>query len=673
MFRLKCWLGFIWAGLAFALAPAASADTLNKGIHDYVESIIAKGGTSASYAILQNGQLILADAVGHLDASHQQVATTDTLYNIGSISKVYTAAAVMALLQDGKIGLDEPVIKYLPDFQLNDPRYRFITVRMLLNHSSGMLGSDYVNMVSYGGYDQSYPEKQAAYFRKSILKADPGKFSVYCNDGFDLAQRLIARVSGMSFEDYLHTRLFQPLGLTSAGYATRRFAPDSYALMGLLPHEFMNLMGAGGASTNIVDLARFGQMFLDAGAGVLAPEVVAEMGRPQGRTFITNDVWTTQYGLGWDKVEATFADNDFGPGVLFKNGGTGQFLSNLLVIPKYNLVAAMSVTGDFAADDGFTLREIIRRVLLTQGVDTVRLPENNPPASAKPLPVNFERDFAGVYASSEDGDSHLWRVSVNTSEPSSPSISLSEFDGEHPAEPYKALRFNGETFYSNESKDRYRFVEAEGRRYIMNIPEAPNSEAPLAQKLEPMTQPLGSWARRLNKLYLPDQVDYHQGYGIASGIRLIQIKGLDGLIFTRQGTETHVLNVLDNQTTGVTLQIPGGYGRDLNNLWVTKVGHQQGLARNNYTLRRVTSLPRLPAGRVKISPSGANKIYRIPCGSISIEMPPEGRVIGYDKTGTYVYDNIPTDTSFSNLPASGFIRFAGPPGAKFRVRIAHGH
>ena len=667
----KAMLVALLCAVGFLAGQGARAAMVDGEIRSYVESILAKGGTSASYAIFQNGRLLLADAVGHIDASKKQPATITTLYNIGSASKVYTAAAVMALVQDGKVNLDDPVVKYLPDFRINDLRYKAITVRMLLDHSSGMLGSDYVNAITFGEYDEGFPEKQTSYFHQSILKANPGKFSVYCNDGFDVAQRLVARVSGLRFEDYLQVRLFEPLGVTSTGYATRAFTPGSYAVMGSMPHEFMNNMGSGGVSTNITDMARFGQMFLDRGASVLAPAVVDEMARGQGRTFIASDTSSPRYGLGWDSVEATFPEVDFGPNVLDKSAGTGQFVAQLYVIPQYQMVAAMAVTQDFAAGVQTTLREITMRVLRAQGIETAKPPVELPPLSPQPLPVNFERDFAGIYAQSDDGSSTLFHVAVN---PDGESINLLHYDGEHPAQLIKTLWFDGMNFSDASGVLISKFVEAEGLRFIMQVSATSPTVMPYAQKLEPVRKRYGQWLRRLNTLYLPAEIDFRQGYDVASGLRLIRIKGLSGLLFVRQAGETGVLTVVNDKKTGVFLQLPGNFGRDLNNLWVTQVGQREGLARNNYKLRPVSGLTSLSSGTVKIDRNGANRLYRIPRGSLTISMPPAGgRVIAYDKMGQYAYDSIPRDKTLSTIPASGFIRFAGPPGAQFKVSVTRDH
>ena len=109
------------------------------------------------------------------------------LYGIGSVSKVFTAAAVMKLVEDGKLDLDEPVIAYIPEFIMADERYVHITPRTLLNHSSGLMGSTGGNVYLLGDNDEVNHDQFLDILKSQTLKHDPGDRSIYCNDGFTRA------------------------------------------------------------------------------------------------------------------------------------------------------------------------------------------------------------------------------------------------------------------------------------------------------------------------------------------------------------------------------------------------------------------------------------------------------------------------------------------------------
>jgi len=96
--------------------------------------------SSATVAIMVDGKIVYAEGFGLRDRAKNLQVETDTQFNIGSVSKIFTAASVLVLEQEGKLSLDKPVIDYIPNFTMNDSRYKDITIRMLLNHTSGFPG-----------------------------------------------------------------------------------------------------------------------------------------------------------------------------------------------------------------------------------------------------------------------------------------------------------------------------------------------------------------------------------------------------------------------------------------------------------------------------------------------------------------------------------------------------
>ena len=105
--------------------------------------------SSASVAIMDNGKMVYSEGFGMADWEQSISVTRDTLYNIGSVSKTFCATAMMLLVDDQKVDLDHKVTEYIPEFIMADPRYKDITVRMLLNHTSGLPGTSYANVMGY--------------------------------------------------------------------------------------------------------------------------------------------------------------------------------------------------------------------------------------------------------------------------------------------------------------------------------------------------------------------------------------------------------------------------------------------------------------------------------------------------------------------------------------------
>ena len=147
--------------------------------------------------------------------TENRALTEDILYGIGSVSKIYTTVAVMQLAEDGKVNLDAPVTRYLKEFKMADPRYKDITVRMLLNHSSGIMGTGLANAVLFDDADSSSTDGLLEALSTQRLVAAPGAYSVYCNDGFTLAELIVEAVSGMDFMDYVTQYILDPAGLES--------------------------------------------------------------------------------------------------------------------------------------------------------------------------------------------------------------------------------------------------------------------------------------------------------------------------------------------------------------------------------------------------------------------------------------------------------------------------
>ena len=113
-----------------------------KKLKEYVESKRNMNGTAVSAAFIKDGELVSVFVCGTQDGNLEKPATIDDLFAIGSISKLYCTLAVMKLVEMGKVALDIPVVEYLPRFTMKDGRYKQITLRMLLDHSSGMPGTN---------------------------------------------------------------------------------------------------------------------------------------------------------------------------------------------------------------------------------------------------------------------------------------------------------------------------------------------------------------------------------------------------------------------------------------------------------------------------------------------------------------------------------------------------
>ena len=188
--------------------------------------------------------------------------------NIGSVSKVYVVTAVMQLVDQGRVDLDAPVTEYIPEFKLADERYKDITVRMLMNHTSGLMGSVYGGgMIEYGEINNTeYHDEFLKVLSGERLKAAPGEYNCYCNDGFTLLEIIVERVSGMTFTEYLEKNISEPLGMKNTGTPFDRKNIDDQVPVYLyrnvrMASENLEAIGAGGISSDAEELCAFGSTF----------------------------------------------------------------------------------------------------------------------------------------------------------------------------------------------------------------------------------------------------------------------------------------------------------------------------------------------------------------------------------------------------------------------------
>jgi CubicO group peptidase (beta-lactamase class C family) len=242
---------------------------------------------------------------GYDQDSNGRPVTQDTPFYIGSASKAMTAVAVMQLVDAGRIELDAPVQRYLPDFTLADPRVERITVRQLLNHTSGMWD------VGFRQWSLPQPtslRSAVARLNRARLAADPGQEHRYFNPNYSVAARLVEEVSGETFDAYLRNHLFTPLGMR----ATRTVDFVDEARDGVAPgHVFafgrrirapggpFFINGAGGVVTTAADMAQWVAAQANGGVGPNGARILSTAALSQTRTLTQA---SRGYAFGWNVI-----------------------------------------------------------------------------------------------------------------------------------------------------------------------------------------------------------------------------------------------------------------------------------------------------------------------------------------------------------------------------------
>lgn len=350
----------------------------------------------ATVAVLAEGEVTEA-AYGTLNMNTGVEATTDSLFQIGSISKVYTATLVLRLVDDGVLDLDEPVVRYLPEFAVADPDVtRRVTIRQLLSHTSGIDGDRFDDT----GRGDDCLERYVAGIANAVQSHPLGATMSYCNTAYVTLGRLIEVVTGITWDAALRERLVAPLGLTHTVTLPEeallyRAALGHISLPGQppTPAPVWGPMRAGGPAGLIcaraADVIAFAQMHLDDGSAsdgtrILSQKSVASM---QHAEVAVPDRWShgpIRWGLGW------IIFNWEGRKVYGHDGGTiGQY-AFLRVVPDAKVAVCLLTNGGHADE---LYRELFTELL--RDLADVRLPAPpQPPAD----PVTPDAaDYLGKY------------------------------------------------------------------------------------------------------------------------------------------------------------------------------------------------------------------------------------------------------------------------------------
>ncbi len=247
---------------AYAQAPAAEVDKL------FAKWSSSTPGCAVGVAV--DGAPVLTKAYGMADLEHDVPNTPDTIFEAGSVSKQFTAAAVLLLVQDGKLSLDDPARKYIPEL----PDYGApLTIRHLLTHTSGL--RDWGSVEGIAGWPRTTREYTHAHVldivsRQRALNFPSGTRWSYTNTGFNLAAVIVSRVSGMSFAEFSAQRIFTPLGLAHTSWRddhTRivkgravAYSEEKDGFHTEMPFE--NVHGNGGLLTTVGDLLKWNEHFV---------------------------------------------------------------------------------------------------------------------------------------------------------------------------------------------------------------------------------------------------------------------------------------------------------------------------------------------------------------------------------------------------------------------------
>ena len=617
-------------------------------------------------------------------------ADTDHIYGVGSVSKVYVTTAVMQLVEQGKVDLDLPVTEYIDDFTMADERYKDITVRMLMNHTSGIAGTSVKNLFLYGDNDYVATDSVLKNLKTQSLKADPGEYASYCNDGFELLEIIVERVSGMSYTDYVKKNIADKIGAENISTAGNVFSNPALAEIYPNGHnryetEYCMAFGTGGIYSTAVDTCEFGSTFFRGDHRLLSEEsknLMATLWSSDPQMSVQKKYDTKaldQNGLGWDLVDIPMY-KAAGVKALFKGGDTQDYHATLLVMPEEEISVCVTTAE---GDSGFNLAmaEALANIALEeQGilVEETKAPE----VELKDTVPDSYKQYEGFY--SLDG---------SPAEITFPDMKYAQVKtlGLGTSDSYYMYSDNGFVKVTGDIEEGDMRVDPD--YYCLNFEETDGKIYLIKEMLDNHSGLIGTYQKIYAGEKLKDnpvsekvlkawQERNGQKYEIISGkyssalfdapFGIVSLIGESGYAqFTIMG-KTYAMKIVDANHVASCTTIPSSVNRDLFEISIDG----DGIAHSTYGFdcapesenekftseTREVSLTTDKAVWFRIDDSMANK-------NISIERPDQSAVYVYDKYGKVKYSTHMTDYgNIIHLPQDGYIMFAGETGDTITIR-----
>jgi CubicO group peptidase (beta-lactamase class C family) len=340
---------FVGAALVALLSTSTSAQYPDKDkviagagrVFDVIAKAYVAPGPGCAVAVSLNGDTVFEKAYGLAEIEHNVPNTPHTIFESGSVAKQFTAAALVLLQQEGKLKLEDPVRKYIPEL----PDYGVpLTIRQLLNHTAGIRDwGSVMSLTGAGRGDRVITQALAldVITHQRGLDFTPGSEYSYSNSGYNLAATIVERVSKQTFADFSAERLFKPLGMADSAVRDdyRRLVPrraQAYSRQGTGPWRldmpFMNVYGNGGILTTVGDWIKWNAMLDSRSLGTALVDAMETQG-------VLNDGRKIVYALGLEV--GTYK----GVKVVSHGGATAGYQTYLARYPEKRVSVAVMCNG----------------------------------------------------------------------------------------------------------------------------------------------------------------------------------------------------------------------------------------------------------------------------------------------------------------------------------------
>jgi CubicO group peptidase (beta-lactamase class C family) len=352
---------------------------------------------SVAIAAAKDREIVWEEVFGWADREKQILATPHSIYALASISKSFTATGLMVLVERGLVDLDRPINEYLGEAKLvsyaGDAEQ--VTVRRVLQFTAGLPTH---HNIFYENDAVSRPDQDESIRRYGIIVEEPGREYTYSNFAYGVLDRVISRVSGMSYAEFMKTEVFSPLDLTHTSVLSdsdlQEYMVHHYDAHGNpVPKLDFDHRGASAVYSSVHDLIRYGMFHLHnrvpGQKPIINERTIEMMHRPSDFTIPEAGVADVRMGLGWAVVDIK--------GVRFINitGGMPGTVTRLALIPKENAAVAILINSGIGETYEPWNIEWEAFAALIPGFP--KKPEIvAPKQKSTPMPVEFQGDWKGT-------------------------------------------------------------------------------------------------------------------------------------------------------------------------------------------------------------------------------------------------------------------------------------
>ena len=396
---------FSTAFISFSFAQNASQyksySDIIRIMRDTIPKMMTEKNVSGlSVAIVDDNGIIWEEGFGFTDRDQKIPVTPLTNFSIQSMSKNFTALAILISVQDGLLNLDKPITEYIPWFTVNsrleDHPERKMTLRMLLSHRAGFTHEAPIGN-NYDFYDQTF-EDHVKSISDTWLRFRVGERYSYSNLGIDLAGFILQQAAGIPFHQYVKEKIFDPIGMTKSSFDIEKIKKMNDRAIGhtsspMKPPVEVPMLAAGGMYSNAHDLSLYVQFYLNKGTvsewQLIKTEILNEMfSIPNRRKNQTNG-----YALGTSVTK-------HGNVLLFSHGGGGYgFLTNMSWCPELN-VGVIALTNSTGHTLNVVIPEMIGNMILEMKYGNVEEPKPDLSRIYKneiQIDTSSQRKFVGQY------------------------------------------------------------------------------------------------------------------------------------------------------------------------------------------------------------------------------------------------------------------------------------